>query len=57
MQMITLINQKTGVGKTTCAINIRTSLNKLNKCILLIDLKFLFSIFGFQSMIITFSNF
>jgi len=57
MQMIALINQKAGVGKTTCAINIRTSLNKLNKCILLIDLKSLFSIFGFQPMIIISSNF
>ncbi|MBA7569669.1 hypothetical protein ES708_11410 [subsurface metagenome] len=36
MQTITLINQKGGVGKTTCAINIGAGLNKLNKKILLL---------------------
>jgi len=38
MQIIALINQKDGVGKTTCAINIGVGLNKLNKRVLLIDL-------------------
>jgi cellulose biosynthesis protein BcsQ len=37
MQIIALINQKGGVGKTTCAINIGKG--KLNKRVLLIDLK------------------
>ncbi len=35
MQIIALINQRGGVGKTTCAINIGAGLNKLNKIVLL----------------------
>ena len=38
MQIIALINQKGGVGKTTCAINIGAGLNKRKKRVLLIDL-------------------
>jgi len=38
MQIIALINQKGGVGKTTCAINIGAGLNKRKKHVLLIDL-------------------
>jgi anion-transporting ArsA/GET3 family ATPase len=35
MQIIALINQKGGVGKTTCTINIGAGLNKLRKHVLL----------------------
>ena len=38
MQIIALINQKGGAGKTACAINIGAGLNTLNKLVLLIDL-------------------
>jgi len=38
MQIIASINQKGGVGKIACAINIGAGLNRLSKCILLIDL-------------------
>ena len=38
MQIIALITQKGGVGKTTCAINIGAGLNKFSKRVLLIDL-------------------
>ena len=57
MQMIALINQKSEMGKTTCAINTKAGLKKLNKCILLINLKSLFGIFRFQQMLINSSNF
>lgn len=39
MQISALINQKDGMGKTTCAINIGAGLNKLRKHVLLIDLE------------------
>lgn len=38
MKIIALINQKDGMGKTTCAINIGAGLNRLSKRVLLIDL-------------------
>ena len=38
LQIMALINQKGGVGKTTCAVNIGAGLNKLKNRVLLIDL-------------------
>ncbi len=38
MKIISVINQKGGVGKTTSAINISYSMTLLNKKILLIDI-------------------
>jgi len=38
VQIIALINQKGGAGKTTCTINIGAGLNKLRKRVMLIDL-------------------
>ncbi len=38
MQIIALINQKSGVGKTTCVINIGAGLNKLRKRVMLVGL-------------------
>lgn len=38
MRIISLINQKGGVGKTTCVINIGDALIKLKRSVLLIDL-------------------
>ena len=38
MQIIALINQKGGVGKTTCTINIGAGLNRLRRRVISIDL-------------------
>jgi len=39
MQIIALIYQKGGVGKTICTINIETGINRLRKCVRLLDLE------------------